>query len=448
MLSTSTGSYPVQGTVLYGTRLLIWPWCHMASRLCSPTAFVLASLYAQVVAAFAPFIPQLSRTGLYGVHRNELHASLGDVFDARADVDCNDDGNVDVFEFGNGGMDVSDLLSALGDCEEDLGMLADYLADHDDQRSSLHDAVPVVLDDDDWEKPPRALDLVGDVADAVEEVEEHGVVRVCAISPQVAEELRREVLSQLEHARGAEASEARRSGEEGEVFSSVLAPDDGLETPAEVRWDLRLRLTKPVTTALSEMFAPDESSGNGGSDDAVNAVHNGSVGRLMEQLVGGGGAELWELAALVSAPGALAQAVHSDTLYSATPCLFTAFVALQPVTSENGPTRFVPRTHTAEAQAARPEAEERAFLASRDTCLGILSAGEAAIYDGRLRHCGSANRGDSLRVLFYVTLRHALDDDETLSARANEAAHSIRKEYAGRLRLEDLMCGRANELEV
>ena len=45
----------------------------------------------------------------------------------------------------------------------------------------------------------------------------------------------------------------------------------------------------------------------------------------------GGSAQLFEMAALVSAPGARAQPMHTDTLWCEGGCLFSAFVALQPV---------------------------------------------------------------------------------------------------------------------
>ena len=51
-----------------------------------------------------------------------------------------------------------------------------------------------------------------------------------------------------------------------------------------------------------------------------------SLGATFDCLAGGADAEMWECAALISAPGSAAQAVHSDTMWSPSPCLFTAFV--------------------------------------------------------------------------------------------------------------------------
>ena len=66
-------------------------------------------------------------------------------------------------------------------------------------------------------------------------------------------------------------------------------------------------------------------------------------------------AEMCELSALVSDPGAPAQPLHPDTQTSGTRAhcgLITAFVALQDVTPEMGPTEVCARTNVAEAHRA------------------------------------------------------------------------------------------------
>lgn len=67
-----------------------------------------------------------------------------------------------------------------------------------------------------------------------------------------------------------------------------------------------------------------------------------------------------ELAALVAEPGAEAQPWHPDTQIptgggGGTP-LYTAFIALQDVGAEMGPTELLLGTHTADAHAAAREA--------------------------------------------------------------------------------------------
>jgi hypothetical protein len=336
---------------------------------------------------------------------------------------------VEVFEFGEGGMDVDDLLAAF--CEEgDDALDAFGIA----EPSSPPSDSALTLSEGDWLLPPSALPLT-EAAGAAQQVEEVGVVRVRTLPRALAAELRDEVLGQLERARQAEPAAAERSGGPTDLFSRVLAPS-GLEGGAEeVRWDVRMQATPVVRAALRHAFvanvATDTADGGGGDS-------RGDLGAIFTTLAGRD-AELWELAALVSAPGACAQPVHADTLSSPSPCLFTAFIALQRVEEANGPTRFLPHSHTAEAHAPRGALEERAYVASAESCLALLEPGDATIYDGRLRHSGSGNTSGDVRVLFYVTFRHEADDERTVGMRANGAAHSIRPEYAGRVRLGHLL---------
>jgi len=74
------------------------------------------------------------------------------------------------------------------------------------------------------------------------------------------------------------------------------------------------------------------------------------------------------------------------------------------------------------------------------SCVGLLRAGEAALYDGRLLHCGGANRSDQLRVLFYVTFRAAEGGgalgDEGGGAEADRDSTLSLEELVGSLREE------------
>jgi len=255
-------------------------------------------------------------------------------------------------------------------------------------------------------------------------VRRQGVARVNgALSEVSATELRAFVLREL--------ARVQESQAEGETLSAVLSPSDLCLPDAEAvttRWDLRLPLTPPVMRALDELLG-------GASEFSV----------ALSELAGGPEAEIWEVAALVSKAGAAPQTIHSDTVFDPSPCLFTSFVALQPVTQELGPTRFLVGTHDPASHRAL-ERDRSGYLAS---CAGqegkildaLLGLGDASLYDGRLLHGGTENSavvdcpdGDShYRALFYVTLRHAAQDaaDEV----ANEAAHSILPQYRGKLRL-------------
>ncbi len=307
--------------------------------------------------------------------------------------------------------------------------------------------------------------------------------------------------------------------------SSSSSRSDG--APKTTRWDIRLPLNDVVRRATEELLgngngreeggpsllgaamaelagAGEKSSqpslkqqqqqrrrkkkkGVGSSSSSSSKAGGGGFGRVAlsstsdgakqeeeeeeEEAAGGGAAsgvcgacEVWELAALVSAPGSAPQIVHSDTEEgSQAPVLFTAFVALQPVPDRvKGPTRFLVGTHRPEAHAAFREGRHaQEFLPTADVAEALLGAGDASLYDGRLLHCGGPNTyggiststtissssssscsndddekgdDDGVRVLFYVTVRHRDADADALG---NAAAHSIQPEYAGSFQLRD-----------
>ena len=248
-----------------------------------------------------------------------------------------------------------------------------------------------------------------------------GVVRMRGVlEDQLAVELRGFILAQLREVRRLVQTEggAPQGGMAETRLSNVLAADQ--------RWDLRLPMRSVVRRAIAEMLG-----------------HGSPLGEALHLVTGGAKAELWELSAMVSAPGAPSQIMHADCDGAPAPALLhTVFVALQDVTSEHGPTRFVPGTHSDEASYGRFEAKgDVTGLSSEDgpplSYTSLLMRGEASLYDGRILHCGSANTAvassdsDGLRVMFYMTFRHA-SQPETAS---NPAARSLLTRYDGRVSL-------------
>ena len=123
-------------------------------------------------------------------------------------------------------------------------------------------------------------------------------------------------------------------------------------------------------------------------------------------------AELFELAALVSDPGSPRQPIHPDTTYREGDgaSIVTAFIALQDVNADMGPTAIIPRTHTAVAHErfnSRDDGgrERVALLRETPNHLGVLGTGDANLIDSRLLHGGAANDSRSRRVLFYFSFR-------------------------------------------
>lgn len=128
---------------------------------------------------------------------------------------------------------------------------------------------------------------------------------------------------------------------------------------------VRLPLSSLVQAALSELLQEGT-----------------PLSKAIQHVAGGAEAELYELGSFVSLPGAAAQLIHADTLFSDEPCLFTVTVALQEVKAESGPTLFLPGTHSAEAHAAFDD-DADSFLDTVTAQLACTPKGGAVLYDSR-----------------------------------------------------------------
>ena len=229
------------------------------------------------------------------------------------------------------------------------------------------------------------------------------------------EQLRQAVLG----ARDKAVAAVRKGAPSADHLSAVLGAAEPGDAPT--RFDVRLPYEGVVEASAKKLLG-------------------GALGAVFEELVGADG-ELWELAALVSEPGAPPQAAHADTVWDADPCLYTAFVALQDVDAELGPTRFFPGTHaTPDAEAALDD-DAVGFMrgAAATSRVALLNSGAASIYDGRVVHSGGPNDAyyalSPSRAMFYVTFRHPDADADDLG---NADAHSISPALAARgLRLRD-----------
>lgn len=196
------------------------------------------------------------------------------------------------------------------------------------------------------------------------------------------------VNAELERARGEVDSGAVQFGER---FGGVNCRGPGTYGS---RQDLFLPVASPaVREALAEAF------------EALRPLLLATVGM---------DAALHEVSSLVAHPGAVRQCVHCDTIVL--PCraypearmapLLTFFIALQDVADDMGHTVFLPATHTPEAHELwnLPQPQKQAFLSARRAVQSRLSAGDCAVFDSRLLHCGRENTSGRRRVLFYFTL--------------------------------------------
>jgi hypothetical protein len=170
-------------------------------------------------------------------------------------------------------------------------------------------------------------------------------------------------------------------------------------------------------------------------------------------------AQLCELSALCSDPGAAAQKLHPDTQIAGATAhcaLLTLFLALQNVTPEMGPTEVIPGSNTAAAHAALAAGNkggggggggEAALLAGGwlPPQPALLAAGDVLLMDSRAIHRGSANNSphgcvddasdaaliggpEGRRVLLYVSF-------QVPNNAPPGSTYSLLEEYQGRFRL-------------
>ena len=118
----------------------------------------------------------------------------------------------------------------------------------------------------------------------------------------------------------------------------------------------------------------------------------------------------------MSDPGSQRQVIHPDTpcVDGKGPVLYTCFIALQDVTLDMGPTVWLPRTHNTEAHEAFKDSAQSGgggdspkdnLIKTQPAVLGTFTKGSCAIFDSRLLHCGSANRSEDDRALFYFSFK-------------------------------------------
>ena len=161
----------------------------------------------------------------------------------------------------------------------------------------------------------------------------------------------------------------------------------------------------------------------------------------------GADAMFHEVSSIVAAPGSPRQCVHADTIVLpcpqfpavSMPPLYTFFVALQDVEEGMGHTQFLPGTHTAGTHelwnaAGKSERLKALFISAQPAQQSALKAGDIAVFDSRVLHCGCANTTEKQRVLFYFTLsrgqRWPLPD-------GLHGSNSVREEDRWRWQLKD-----------
>ena len=239
----------------------------------------------------------------------------------------------------------------------------------------------------------------------VHELKSKGVTRLNSVLSELqVETLRDYILTELRT--------CANMVNDGTVASSELFGN--IKMSDEARWDLKLPYESPIV-----------------SDILHSILKKGSI--LGDTLQGvtdkNGGGEFYELSTFVTTTGAKRQVIHSDTLWSVLPTLFTVTIALQDTDQTMGPTVFIPDTISEDVYIKRVYDHWTEPLKTPHM-FSDLNAGDAAIYDSRLLHCGGANRSRDkpARILFYFTVRYAPKSSKMVDKAHGLHATSIRDE--------------------
>jgi ectoine hydroxylase-related dioxygenase (phytanoyl-CoA dioxygenase family) len=263
-------------------------------------------------------------------------------------------------------------------------------------------------------------------AEQAKVVRKEGVLRIDqALSPELTDKLREYVLEQ-------------------QVLAQVQTDLDvdsskafyGVENARQHRCDLQLSLLRGGYAADKGGDVARDLEASHVLADSLQALvgADGSLRFLYENLVTSEG-ELYELAAVITDPGSKRQQVHPDLPFQEEAPLYVIFLALQDVTEEMGPTSFLMRTHTLEANKSFFNvAKKDEQLSGADCRLSTLKKGDAVLFDARILHCGNANHpvDGSTRALFNFSFRNPKVTGDL------GYPGSIRPGYNGAMNLGDL----------
>mmetsp|Transcript_40501 Transcript_40501/g.129090 ORF Transcript_40501/g.129090 Transcript_40501/m.129090 type:complete len:364 (+) Transcript_40501:71-1162(+) len=194
---------------------------------------------------------------------------------------------------------------------------------------------------------------------------------------------------------------------------------------APSRYDLKLPIDGPTRVAVRA------------------AMRNGLAGVF--EGVASDEAFLCELGVLASTPGANRQPVHPDTVCTGEEDerpIYTAFIALQDVTEDMGPTALIPGTNNVVDHQALCGAEHDShwsLLESRDSVRAVLRSGDCVVFDSRTLHAGTLNNSDKRRSLLYICFQRPPVGERELppapTRRTPPSAYSILGELHNRYRL-------------
>ena len=173
-------------------------------------------------------------------------------------------------------------------------------------------------------------------------------------------------------------------------FSTSASNDDDNAQRATHRHEVVLRRSQHVTALLRAALS--------GATSGAGAALRGLLGPS---------AELCELTAIVSEPGAAAQPLHSDGSWSSesAPRLITLFLALHDIADPAmGPTTFCESTHMPHCfPGGRWLPPSKALADERGYVWHKLNAGDGILMDQMTWHRGGANTSEVRRTLLSLS---------------------------------------------
>lgn len=161
----------------------------------------------------------------------------------------------------------------------------------------------------------------------IDEIQSRGVARLNSVlTSEQVDVLRNYILTELGTAAYAVTVEgADRTALFGNVKMTYSA-----------RWDLKHEFKSPMIETLHSLLG--------------SSILGETLLGLTEE---DGGGEFYELSSFITKSGAKRQVVHSDTLWTASPVLYTVTVALQDTFDAMGPTVFLPDSMSEEVYIKR-----------------------------------------------------------------------------------------------
>jgi len=150
------------------------------------------------------------------------------------------------------------------------------------------------------------------------------------------------------------------------------------------------------------------------------------------------------LGAVCTTEGAPRQPVHADDdrLYSSCPERLVAFVALQDIDEQMGPTTFLPGTHSSvQAHNALVSPTKKAkLLRTGPVRSGTMPAGSCTLHDAGLLHAGGGNSSSRNRWLFQMSFARAglqLSCPHIYKSMISNGVHTLEELKRGAIRSKD-----------